>query len=163
MRIPPIQRCHATSGKEYLQLQPVLFCFLKEAFRNRSEATVVVCSWETDDSDPIHAVERLFYEARQSCGWTWRGVWRQTSQAVMPAAVSDDCPIIRRWWHILLEVFFKLWVGRLHKKVRAGNFTISFIQRGVLSGQKRTAEAALCLREGKKVLEFALTLLHPCV
>lgn len=51
-----------------------LFCFLKEAFSNRSEATVVVCSWETDDSDPIHAVERLFYETRQSCGWTWRGV-----------------------------------------------------------------------------------------
>lgn len=53
--------------------------------------------------------------------------------------------------------------GEAAAKIKIGNFNISFIYRGVPSGQKRTAEAALCLRREKKVLEFALTLLHPCV
>lgn len=73
MRIPLLEGVFIC-GKEYVQYQAVLFSFLKEAFTNRSEATVVVCSWETDDSDPIHTVERLFHETHQSCGWTWIGV-----------------------------------------------------------------------------------------
>lgn len=115
-----IERCRATSGKEYLQHRPVLLCFLKEAFSSRNEVTVAVCSWETDDSAPIHAVERLFYEARPSRGWTWRGVWRQTSYPLMPTAVSDDCPFIRRYWHVLVEVFFNLWVVGLQKRSAQG-------------------------------------------
>lgn len=96
------------------------FCFLKEAFSSRSEATVVVCSWETDDSDPIHTVERLFYETRQSCGWTCRGLegrfhmqWcLQRCLMIVPSYTANG---ISFW-----SFFFNLRVVRLQKRSGQG-------------------------------------------
>lgn len=72
MRIPSVKGCSPHLAKKICDTSQS--CFSKEAFSSRSEAAVVVCSWETDDSDPIHAIERRFYETHCSCGWTWRGV-----------------------------------------------------------------------------------------